>query len=194
MAIQSITVNAGQKIYIPRNATVKGKYLSGSASADSECVDLDDVEDLACFVFMLAGNDDDGDKDQFLDPGNGFVFGIKVDGVEYQFEAVTTEDSLNGGYNYLSIIDKIKAIPQASSLMFNLNGTLHQSSPASGAITYICFQTFPSLGVKMSLSLAMRDDNVGDSYNVYTDVPAKFLTDFSEYPGICTCDASKPVD
>src|SRR6478609_1540518 len=144
---QTLTISVGQTGYIPSDAKIITKTSTGDASAGSDCIDLTG-EQLACYAFLTAAQNDMGGHTEPFQKDNIFYLGLLVDGIEYLFTDGIRWDAA------LSLLKgALQSLPNIGQLLLDIIVD-HQDDGDYGDKQYIVFKTVPS--VAASLQLKMR--------------------------------------
>lgn len=95
MAIQTITIKAGESAYLPKNATILAVDDPGNIGILSICIDTESLPTLQCYTltYVVSENDNPTDAWEVGDPGNKVVkvsVGGIVETVDYTIDDYTS--------------------------------------------------------------------------------------------------------
>lgn len=166
MAIKTITINAGDCVILPSDASIQSVVVDGSVSFSSEsCAPLvatiqSKVESYSTYRVIFTGPVSDsglsGDATQNWEPGNYFLVGLRVGGVDYNIYEQDMGAEDNGPYATVDMNFKISQWlksalnPFAPLFSATVDCAVTEDSSGSGndhrGWTVRCdFQTVPSI-------------------------------------------------
>lgn len=188
--IRSITLQAGESYVLPPGAEIISATDIDLIESTNDCANLDNVEDLNCYIFVLIGAKEEGsDSNPWQGDSETQVNSLTVGQIIYS--NVTTIMGDAGDY----FTDRLASIISADQ---NLNGILldptsawavdTETSPNNtrGAVATLCFKTVPSLAAQMYLTIQTRLTATPSPTYAYARV---YPILYSDYTGVgkCSC-------
>lgn len=191
MAIKAITLAPGESYVLPPGADVLSVSVPGVVTAEKGCTDLENLEELTCYIFVLVGHRENGLVTQTFpwETPNASIIGITVNGINYPL--TTTMDSA-GRFDVGAVGVWINNNPTLQGLFIDIsvasalgdNGGLAINR---GAVTTMCFKTIPSVAKDMYLNVGTVLPNTvngaaTEDWRVYPVLYAEYTGD-----GKCAC-------
>lgn len=167
---KTITVNAGDCIILPSDAVIQAVSTDGSVSFSSEnCPSLaatltSKTEVFTCYQSIFAGPvSDSGTSDsatQNWEPGNFFVLGLMINGIEYLLDEIVMGNDDDGPYDSTSQNFNFSNFLKGSSNPFHalfsatIDSAVNEDSGGAdndnrGFTVRVNFETIPSIGNNM---------------------------------------------
>jgi hypothetical protein len=163
----SITLQQGNSFVLPPGATLVG--VSDKDNVQSDCVDLDALEEFGCYLFYYNVVDVE------IDPGLEYpqeqvkIVGLAIDGVFYEFNTPVVDNGDGGLTTPTTLLTEFNA--GLASISFSsviINTTVGSSSPDNANCRVFCFQTIPSIASKMQVKI---QDTTTDIVNPFYFLP-----------------------
>jgi len=188
--IRSITLQAGESYVLPPGAEIISATDIDLIESTNDCANLDNVEDLNCYIFVLIGAKETGsDSNPWQEDSETQVNSLTVGQIIYS--NVTTIMGDAGDY----FTDRLASIISADQ---NLNGILLDPTSAwavdtetnpnnsRGAVATLCFKTVPSLAAQMYLTIQTRLEGTPSPTFAYARVYPILHSDYTGV-GKCSC-------
>lgn len=183
---QSLTLLPGQTGYIPKGAKIIFLDQAGDTTADSDCVDLDDVPVASCYGFVFNADDEAGSQTRPHSSGGFKISGIGFNGVEYAIGPFDVDDT--GYVNPTLLINAIQDISALRPLLSGFSSSYVNSSDR-GTANYIMFKTVQSVTDTLYLvinSLLLNDGTtVVDKSRIYPRTRDSLVS--AGFPSIPEC-------
>jgi len=185
ISTQSITVTAGQPIYIPKNATIVGIDATGSATYSSECYDLTGVPVFECYGSFICVSQGGGDTDNYE---HFDIIGMMINGsmVNFGTSVTMTDGSLNGGAD--ALLAQIALTPQGSSgIIKELARCDSLDGDGRGSCIAISFKTIPAIATDMRFVAAFQPLGDDVENTTYIHFPVRTVDDMLTTQGVTLC-------
>jgi hypothetical protein len=189
-AIRSITLQAGESYVLPPGAEIISATDVTLIQSNNDCANLDNVEDLNCYIFVLIGGKNEGsDSNPWQTDAETRVNSLTVGQIIYS----NVTAGMGDAGNYFT--DQLASIISADQ---NLNGILldptsawavdTETSPDNtrGAVATLCFKTVPSLAAEMYLTIQTRLAATPSPTFAFAKVYPILYTDYTGV-GKCSC-------
>lgn len=144
--LNSITLAAGETFILPKGATLVGS--TDNDSIESECQDLNNLEDLSCFSAALGSyHGNSNGVTEYFEADNIRCYGYKLNGIFYEFPSAIINSGAAGSFDMIAIGNYLKAaIP--SILSFSVN---YKIDTSRGSLSAISIKTIPSIANNLIL-------------------------------------------
>lgn len=174
--IKSYTLSPGEPFILPPGATVIG--ATNVDGLTSLCSDLENLEQVQCYVVILAGMANTNTKSDYFEETQQEVQGFELNGIFTAFDGGSVQNS-----GFLGSFDKDVL---KSKLLAKLPGVLYAEGLIRNAVnnntssrTIILIQTIPSIGKNLSLKIITFANDGGNNVNGGTGFAfynAKFIS------------------
>ena len=146
--ITSLTLKPGEPFVLPPGAIIIG--ASDANDITSTCVDLNNLEALACYCFQILFTEESGSTTPVFKDNNVAVQGLFMTDTNtlYPFSSTLTGiSSIN-----TNIENSLYTTPSIGGIIKNVCITYdNDSSGDTGQVLTICFKTLPSIGNNLFL-------------------------------------------
>lgn len=188
---RSVTLQAGESFTLPPG----GEIVSATDlnSITSTCPLPDNLEELECYIFVLAANVDNLSATYVWEgcgaDCNAYMSNLTVGGITYTFPTALTADD-RGKFDVSGLSAYITGNQSLNGLMLNLGTSTDYAYPNGGVAT-LCFKTTPSVAQETYLTLSTGVFGIGSPVPISTvRVYAQKLSDYGGGSGTCSCAAS----
>jgi hypothetical protein len=179
----SITLQQGNSLILPPGATIVS--VSDITKIQSDCADLNNIEELECYIISINAADDGGSTSPAWSNDTTTLDGIYVGGIFYDFGVGQGAWIGDGGDVFTgSIATWINTHPVLSSLLTCTGSASQQDSPGTrGGVGTLCFKTIPSLASTIYIKVDTGVPSNGSSYGYF---PARPIADYTN-EAKCNC-------
>jgi len=186
---QSITLQQGNSFVLPPGATLVA--VSDKDNVQSDCVDLNALEQYSCYIFYYNVVDQDGPSPE--DPQEVVeTLGVVIDGLFYEFNTPIVDNGEGGSTTSTILLNGFNnglASVSLDSVIINVTVTTITNDNSNAR--FFCFQTIPSIASKMQIKIK---DNTGDIINPIYLLPLYTWAqldssdiDITQLESTCTC-------
>ena len=193
MPLVSITVAAGQPIYLPKNAIIKALDVPDDASVESECFDLDGIPGFNCYAVNICQSGDGGNTDNYEDIR---YMGMIIDGEKIPFASyvqINTNDEphdeqIEDGME--AIIDQMMLTSYGVQGMFRELARCNARDQADdrGTCIVLTFKTLEPIGQDMRFYAEMHPIGESDP-DTFEEIhfPVFLASDLTDIFNVATC-------
>jgi hypothetical protein len=186
MATKVLTIQAGDTAIVKKGIKIKSIVKNGSINLSSDCFDLEQTEDYACYVFVIAAASHENSDTDPIERENTYAIGITVNGKYYPFPSNFVVDALP------SIMAQIADIPELKGVFLEV---CTSNSDYSGLHGYIVMKAIPSLMTNTYLVCTSTAGNAGSGTG-FASVPIHYPIQTyddavaANNSNICACSTS----
>ena len=146
----TVTLSPGESMTLAPGAKIIGS--SNVLSISSVCVDLTEIEQLGCYVLLLAGVLDTGTTSDYFEKGQQKVIGIEYNGAYIPFTGAEILNVDSGGtYNMNLVYDQIKKY--VPSIVFSNVTYFNTGSANNSSRSALAIKAYPSIIANLKVVL-----------------------------------------
>jgi hypothetical protein len=184
---KSITLQPGEPFNLPAGAEIISATDINSLS--STCPLPSDLEELECYIFVLAANVDNVTGTivwEGCPDCNAYMPSITVGGTTYTFPSAFTADD-RGKFDVAGLAAYIASNSSINGVMLNVGIDNDYDFPRGGVAT-LCFQTPPSVAAETYVTLYTQVIGLGlPAPTSVVRVYARKLSEYTGGAGTCAC-------
>lgn len=195
---KSIVLQPGETFNLPEGATLIS--TSDPDSTDTVCTDIDNLEEVSCFVAILGTNymDNNGQEITYgsrlpRDNTTTYINAYALDNVVYPFPvSILIEDGNNSAVMYAAeALQDLRSIPGVLDAAFGYKQDQTSGRQSFAAINYFVIKTIPSIASELQLILRshVSQQSIGGTNTSFQRIPFKPRADAvaEGYVGIPAC-------
>lgn len=184
---RTITLQPGESYVLPAGAEIISATDSATITSVNDCANLDNLEEIGCYGFVIASHDGSAAGTEVWVPPNVIYTGVTLSNVFYPFAAPASYSSIT------DIVTQLQGLSFGSS-MTNFCTSSSDDGTADSNKSYIIFNTIPSIANNLELYGYTAGPNNGGGTgfgNVYFSHPCQLRSDIiaENHRDVCDCPA-----